>query len=1776
MKDQIKKAREALRSADDDLYTARNQLQNKQRQLGQAKRSGGAVRNGEDDSRIRELEREVARLQARVQKSRESLRSRQAGLDRLVGEFVLPQSHRQLVAQLDDSLPCLLFPLRIETRFMGAQGERELWLRVYPDDIAVHTHEKVLAHDEAGAGIDYWTERQLALSAEDAAERERLQRGAWRALTDGYGSARAGWIAGEIKRRVIDRFGGEADFSFLLLRVRIAEILDDPALAPSAKRSAVLEALDSDHPLVPFIGSRITDLLESDESLSDPTLQAVLQVMSDGILVFLGFDLDALKAASWSRAPRTNVMPDRFVLLGVTNGTRLERPFPQAVPNPLILGPDPHELEDELAQQEGDLRMGTDYAWISDFERAIATGMAIRVPLSEPFASQGFDRVLVVGMRVTSDPEDHKALLEQLLENHRFAPEGMGFLPQGTPTNNTGDERSGFSVDDAEGDEDMEASTDGPPFAAAEEDLQKTDAQRLAEAWDVDLGRLSPLANAGRDDVAQAKVMNKALWPATLGYYLEELLETEPSTIRQVRDFFTRHVVGRGSLPAIRIGNQPYGVLLTSDFRKWEVNEGVDGEDAAFLRAAHGILRKVEDQWQALVPKVAHIDAGGDPFANLLDMLGLHASSVAFRRRVGTYKTVLWNLAHFRFGRDFPASDPVTRYFREVSSRGMALLDELGIDLPRLSRIFGLLFSETTSDLNSPLVDDVETPDEERLSETLHLPARYAVTLTDEAGEEAIEIRNYIGWLVNHSINTLKEQAFSDAAGGSLPVPGPLLYRMLRRSLLLAHYEATMNLYEERRLVDRAVRRELDFTNVEAGRTVTRWEFMEARIGDIMPETSTSDLAIGDFLATPAGFEQPAAFTLSEVRASIASLESLSTAELERLFAEHLDLCSYRLDAWQTALFAQRLEKLNRLRQTPVEDRPRKNGLHLGSYGWLENVRPAPPPVPVSPDEISPGLREAGVTVFEQAGNGGFIHGPSMNHAVAAAILRNGYLTHASALDTKQFSLRLTSERVRTALSFLEGVRNGQTLGALLGYQFERALHDRYVIEGTALAQFILAFRKKYPLVADRVTPDESEGPIERREASQVVDGYALLEATLLEEPPLGYPFGVDGLPADPSSAAARAIITEVERLNDTLDAIADLSLAEGVYQVAQGNYDRAGALLKALVEGNSPPEPEIARTPRSGAVVNHRVCIHIEAALPGGPTPRSLAAPGLNRWFGECIGPMDTILFSIRYELDDVVTVIGLDELGLEPIDLVFIIGDEAGKIEGDAQINDLTELESRIDFVYRRKRIAEDPGWDHRGRSLIAFKSREGFPAGPQVRTFFEVLPILRTLRNLVTTSRPLGADDYRLPSETTSDPAAGSNPKGWQLGGLETILDDTADALGEGLDGLFALIESLPASVLSEDPAGGGDLDNVVDYDALRDHLILLSQFGIPDAFPSNALLPQTDPNSNEAEQLARIRAQQALIRQAFQTHAEGTRRRDLAITLRQLEHLTPAAAARLSVAEKADVYQESAALLLGDAFRLIPTFAFQNPEELTGADAFCNQVPAEDSLMRFTQQRLAAEAVTDRIVDWRPLAVEEWICGAAAVRERVHWIDQLATLREAFDRGQPSLRALQLPFDEKAHWIAVEYPEVTREAVDEPDTFVPQGEFVSIVRELPVNYGLSAPQAGLLVDEWNEVIPNRTETTGIAMHYNQPNTEPPQTLLLAVSPVIDGSWNWDDLVSTLADTFDRAKRRAVEPDFLQETPYAQLLPAILSTFTSFPFATISTNLADQPASMVFEPS
>ena len=56
----------------------------------------------------------------------------------IVKQFVQLDPPSKLIERWDASVPILLLPVRLETRFMrNAAGASELWVRVYPDELSV-------------------------------------------------------------------------------------------------------------------------------------------------------------------------------------------------------------------------------------------------------------------------------------------------------------------------------------------------------------------------------------------------------------------------------------------------------------------------------------------------------------------------------------------------------------------------------------------------------------------------------------------------------------------------------------------------------------------------------------------------------------------------------------------------------------------------------------------------------------------------------------------------------------------------------------------------------------------------------------------------------------------------------------------------------------------------------------------------------------------------------------------------------------------------------------------------------------------------------------------------------------------------------------------------------------------------------------------------------------------------------------------------------------------------------------------------------------------------------------------------------------------------------------------------------------------------------------------------------------------------------------------------------------------------------------------------------
>jgi hypothetical protein len=183
------------------------------------------------------------------------------------------------------------------------------------------------------------------------------------------------------------------------------------------------------------------------------------------------------------------------------------------------------------------------------------------------------------------------------------------------------------------------------------------------------------------------------------------------------------------------------------------------------------------------------------------------------------------------------------------------------------------------------------------------------------------------------------------------------------------------------------------------------------------------------------------------------------------------------------------------------------------------------------------------------------------------------------------------------------------------------------------------------------------------------------------------------------------------------------------------------------------------------------------------------------------------------------------------------------------------------------------------------------------------------------------------------------------------------------------------------------------------------------------------------------------------------------------------------------------------------------------------------------------------------------VEEWLGGVARVRPALHAWESIVNLAVAFKTADLALVPIQFPFDASAPWVAMQYG---------PDYAVSGDHLLYTAWYPPGGFDKAQPQGGLLLDEWTEVIPAADRTTGLAFHFDRPNSEPPQSILLVTPATVGQSWQWGDLLGALNETLDLAKKRAVEPSHLDPTAAARFLPATITATTTYAI-TISATLA-----------
>jgi hypothetical protein len=1731
---------------------------------------------------------------------------------------------RTALPAFDAKYPILLFPVRLETRFVrNAAGQRELLVRIYPDECLIDSFEPELSESEVKNLRRYW----CAMWA--AGGDQAFERAAWRELAAAHGAGRA-----------------------MYLVQQYVPLAGSDAIPPRGATTDMVLAIPVDAPVPALERNAIVDFWEAtwragtDEAASrtafDNLRGAVGDARAEEIRKTLepfnvkerpqqGVDRDtvavqvvfvlltpladaAKKRQAWTRAPEARLLPERFVLYADSGPEHVEL-LGRMIQQPLPVGPDPlAEATEQFDNTTGDLIVPPPLRWMSDFETALNAGMGFRVALTQRQAQFGFDRLYVLGVRLTADHEEGREELETLIQHLGKSQSGFAIVPQGTPTNNSEEGSSGWGrVQEADELFDVARLAQAGQLQFNETPAsiyEKRDGLILAEALGINAAVLQDIANADGTDQIEARAMNAALWPATLGYWMDTQMSPafDALTIERTRRHFIDRVTGRGSVPAIRIGKQPYGILATTALSRLQWTFDVPGirlqpntARVSFLTGLQGLLSLLAIRfWNTFAENVPRVGKdSNNSQQQLVDILGLHPSSVEFHLNVVDSAERVWNTARYWL---------ISRHkLREIMQAQMAagavLLSSLGYRGKTEPEIISKFFSHVHGPMKRPVIDDPP------LSETALLSL-----CTDDN-------KNYIGWC-----RTKAETAFDDlrlqrgfSAGKT---PNALLYHMLRHALQLGYHHVAMNLHETSGLMTTAdviaAYREPSFVHIGAplvqNVSESRYQFLYTKQPAITgPVNQTIAEFIPTWLTGAGGMNN----VLRDELDALAVLENADTASLERAFAEHIDLCSYRWDAWTLSLVN---ERLHELRRPGGDDQPRRLGIHLGAFGWIEDLKPDTAVL------STPTLNDEARTVFQRAGeaplqrdpaNGGFALAPSLNHATTAAVLRNGYLNNAVPAEPNLFAVDLTSSRVRIALQFIEGMRNGQPLGALLGYQFERRLHDRHT--EAEMDHLIYEVRRAFPLAAKRIgdtvdsaTEDEA---IENVEARNVCDGVLLLNH-VRTNPIKTYPWSKN---LERGTPAQETIINdEVASLFEIHDSIADVIIAETVHQVTTGNVDRAAGVMDAFGKNGFPPEPEVVNTPRSGTALTHRIGLHlpVDAVASSSANPRAQGEPAIDAWLQSVLPPLNQIVVHVGWlnappgstpDEDD----IDMQALGLSPIDLIHLLD-----MSNEQAMN---ELDDRvINHVISTETLSPDASVEIRYTERVTGKT-----------TVFELAALISSLRAIVMDSRPLEASDAMLQNEAVS--SAPAIPPGQitaarsevdevrtdafaLVGALAPLIDDAvpfanvvaavdtaiadfialqfkAALCGVGLAGAgsilkaqrewFQLVRKNAGEVflrwqtkldqcdallaVAVDP-GASDLMKIEALEKAEREISTAYTSPIPtvpgpllaivnakrgtfaaaqlqvqgvaisaattiDAlwtawsatFPGRPALDVTVADTKQEEERVRLMIRD-MHRQVVGLHAEVVKRLEKADD-------SVAQASTAMGKRKIELQTDAAKQLLGDSFRIVPRFTI-SPEQ---GDEWQNSFDARGNLLTHLSPA-------------HDFPVDDWLHGIARVRPKLHELENIILLTEAFTTTTPELVPLQFPFRSAEPWLAMELPPAF-DINTAGDHLLYTASYVNNTFDKT-----ASSFAGLLLDEWTEVIPATKETAGLAFNYDRPSTEPPQTLLLVTPAGTGPQWNWEDLRSAIPETFALARKRAVEPRQIAGTPLARLLPATLMAFTT----------------------
>lgn len=1333
--------------------------------------------------------------------------------------------------------------------------------------------------------------------------------------------------------------------------------------------------------------------------------------------------------------------------------------------------------------------------WISDFEQAVEKGMAFKIKADDGDSSDfkiedSYEKIIVTGYYDDNNPNESVKHLRELIANHLYT-EGLSFLDYGTPTNNLGEAKSAFSIrDEFDPIASFEPMIKGSSLVwENNKDLAlQSRGVKLAHCLGLPASTFKHLGKAAVQESPFAFLLQKLSWFALGGATLKMLFgdlisNTAHETLWR---HYTKYVRAKGPLEAIKIGDQPYGILPVTRVKKVNTTE----DTTTILEKTYSILQALFEEWKKfgqeegesqknplhrIIPNLFNeADTASKQEKNtwfqqrLVDVLKMEPSSDALYVNIKKYNAVRGKI-HQWYGWDISLPTPLStlplaqvyellsKYNLTDLQSDFSALTTIKEDLETLLKDFLEKKNFDTTVLHAPLLSFQNIKEE---------PKKQEIPLEDHdiplfpKDDEIDQLARFIeDWENNSNANELNYYE------GSTSLFTDLIFRGFSNAISL--YERTVQFRPSNEDL-------IGYRKLQIGKISNK---DKASASEVLIEIYQSTDGITFSSENPIKISAPFAGTIpkfhvkegDQVRAGmplfdiisipernslkeelfkdlktiLAAYKNTSPEERKQALNDILDLNSYRLDAWITSFATARLDALRTVQP---------QGIYLGAYGWVEGLKK---------DEKQKVENKGGIyTDTNRNDDGGMIHCPTPAQSLTASLFKNSFLPYLRSgdYDNNPYALNLTSDRVQQSHQLMQGIRQDQEIEALLGYKLERWLRD------DNLHLEIEQLRKQFPLEVNIMNRADDESDIGFT-ALSVINGWQMIaeKETLKQK--------LNGL--------SDTILPYINKLEGLLDASADHLLFEAGYQLTQGNLTQSAAAMDAAKGILAPPETESLKTKTPGTGIRHQLIYLFPKE--GDPIPKTSSKaflePNINNWLQEQLGELSMIgcIVELSEENDIPIETIAikLSDLGISHADFLYL---------SDQMVSDgASELEVRI----IQQVIQQRGDWSDQ----LTYKITDTAPANHL--SLVEALEVAQYTYQLLANSRCVQSDD------------------------LSTV-EETAQYNWDALGAIKVRIITLKAQ-------------------------LMVSQ--------SSAILAQFDLQEAKYAYLSRMPADVEKLSQELDamiakvnTHLEAF---DTAINE--------------SVENRGGYYQifehlsQAAKVLFGKAFILLPPALASNKVQTCTT----NQI----------QKRLIGEDSINSENIWGQERIQNWVQELAQVNEEAAHFEEWQMVNQVWQNKKEEIevnttfKIIQYPSFDTYPWVGLDeyqiqnllasdiYKNITPYKIPQEDNesgYYPQGS-QSLVIFAADKHDYTGLQFGIVINEFTEHIPNKSLNTGLSFHYNGPNNEAPQALLLAVPPYDSDSNTWSnkDLNKIIADTMDLMKVRLIDGQIMDDK-YKAILP------------------------------